>query len=154
MNQTTNNSRDIKASASKIYQALTDPAALTKWQVPGDMTAKIHYFDLRIGGGYQMSLFYPEREMNSKGKTTSKEDKFSARFIELVPNRKIIEAINFESSDPTFAGEMIVEITLQPLDVGTRVNFLFKNIPVGIKPEDNEVGTMSSLQKLAQLVEH
>ena len=153
MNQTTNNSRDIKASASKIYRALTDPAALTKWQAPGDMTAKVQQFDLRVGGGYQMSLFYPDKETDSKGKTNSKEDKFSARFIELVPNSKIIEAINFEASDPAFAGEMMVEITLQPLDVGTRVNFLFTNIPVGIKPEDNEVGTMSSLEKLARLVE-
>ncbi|MHB9056749.1 MAG: hypothetical protein ACYC2P_11450 [Paludibacteraceae bacterium] len=42
------------------------------------MTAKIHYFDLKVGGGDRMSLFYPDKETRMKGKTTQKEDKFSA----------------------------------------------------------------------------
>lgn len=153
MRQTTKNSRDIKATADKIFHALTKPAALIKWQVPGDMTAKIHYFDLKVGGGYQMSLFYPDKEIRMKGKTTQNEDKFSARFLEIIPNKKIVEIIDFDSSDPDFGGEMIMEITLQPIEIGTRVTFLFKDIPIGIRPEDNEAGTISSLEKLAKLVE-
>lgn len=34
MGQRTKNSRDIRASAGKIYQALIDPVTLVKWQVP------------------------------------------------------------------------------------------------------------------------
>lgn len=153
MGQTTKNSRDIKASTDKIYHILTDPTALIKWQVPGDMTAKIHYFDLKVDGGYQMSLFYPDKEISMKGKTAQKEDKFSARFLELIPNKKIVEVIEFDSSNRDFGGEMIMEIILQPIDIGTRVTFLFKDIPIGIRPEDNEAGTISSLEKLAKLVE-
>ena len=88
-----------------------------------------------------------------KGKTSAKEDRFSARFIELTPPNKIIEAINFDSSDPNFSGEMIIEVTFEPIHEGTKVTFLFKNIPPGIRPEDNEAGTISSLEKLAQYVE-
>ena len=153
MGQTTKTSRDINATPDKIYLALTDPILLAKWQAPGDMKAKVHYFDLKVGGGYQMSLFYPDNESRFKGKTSDKEDRFTAKFVELIPDTKIVVLINFDTSDPNYSGEMTLEVHLQPIDTGTRVTFLFENIPVGIKPEDNEAGTSSSLEKLARLVE-
>ena len=153
MGQTTENSRDIKAAAEIIYHALIDPIALEIWQAPGDMTTKIHNFDLRIGGGYQMSLFYPDSEKEMIGKTVGKEDRFTARFLELIPNKRIVQAINFDTSNPDFMGEMIMEVTLKPIDSGTKVTFTFKNIPKGINPADNEAGTISSLEKLAHYVE-
>ncbi len=153
MEQTTQNSRTIKATATAIYQAFTNPAALETWQAPGNMTAKVRNFDFRVGGGYEMSLFYPDSEPDMKGKTTEKEDRFTARFIKLIPNKKITQAVNFISPDPGFSGEMTMEITLEPKDEGTKVTFLFKHIPKGIRSEDNEAGTISSLNKLADYVE-
>jgi uncharacterized protein YndB with AHSA1/START domain len=100
MEQTSKNSLEIKASPEEIYKALTNPAALEVWQAPGEMTAKIYNFDLRVGGGYEMSLFYPAHENKMSGKTSEKEDRFSSRFIELIPNKKIVQAINFDSPNP------------------------------------------------------
>lgn len=74
------------------------------WQAPGDMTAKVHNFDLRVGGGYEMSLFYPDSEKVMQGKTRGKEDRFTAKFIELIQNKKIVQAVNFESPNPDFSG--------------------------------------------------
>ena len=147
------NTRIISASAETIYHALTDPQSILKWQAPGEMTTEIHDYELRVGGGYSMSLYYPATETMMKGKTAAREDRFTARFTELVPNEKVVEAIRFDTSDPSFAGEMTMEILLRPAGTGTRVTFTFKNIPVGIRPEDNEKGTLSSLEKLAALVE-
>lgn len=48
---------------------------------------------------------------------------------------------------------MIMEVTFEPEDAGTRVTILFKNIPPGIRPEDNEAGTEMTLEKLARYVE-
>jgi|SRR5690554_2923215 len=154
MTQTTTNSKIIKASVETIYKAFTNPTALEIWQAPGDMTAKIHNFELRIGGGYEMSLFYPESEKIMQGKTQGKEDRFTARFVELISNRKIIQAVNFQSPNPDFSGEMIVEITLESVENGTKVTYFFKDIPKGVRPEDNEAGTISSLEKLADYVEN
>ena len=153
MGQTSHNSRDIKADEETIYRALINPTALEVWQAPGDMTTKIHNFDLRVGGGYQMSLFYPDSEKEMTGKTVGNEDRFTAQFLELIPNKRIVQAINFETSNPDFMGEMIMEVTLKPIDNGTKVTFTFKNIPKGIRPADNEAGTISSLEKLARYVE-
>ena len=153
MAQNTQNSRDIKGTPEEVYHAFINPAALEIWQAPGDMEAKVHHFDLRVGGGYKMSLFYPESETEMQGKTTEREDRYTARFVELLPHQKIVEAIWFATSNPDFAGEMIMEITLIAVDTGTRVTILFKDIPKGIKPEDNEAGTVSALDKLARYVE-
>jgi uncharacterized protein YndB with AHSA1/START domain len=149
----TRNSRFIKAPPEALYRAFTDPAALAVWQAPGDMTGKVHSFDCRVGGGYQISLFYPSSEKASRGKTAEREDRFTARFVELTPPRRIVEAITFDSADPAFSGEMIMEVTLGAEDGGTEVTILFKNIPSGIRPEDNEIGTRLSLEKLAHYVE-
>ncbi|MDD4374583.1 MAG: SRPBCC domain-containing protein [Bacteroidales bacterium] len=153
MRQTTKNSKVINAAAQTIYEAFTDPTALEIWQAPGDMTAKVHNFDLRVGGGYEMSLFYPDSEKVMVGKTQGKEDRYTAKFIELIPNKKIVQAVNFQSSNPDFSGEMIVEITFETLENGTNVTYFFKDIPKGIRPEDNEAGTISTLEKLANYVE-
>ena len=156
MNNTTTNSKIINAKPGEIYKAFASVEALEAWQAPGDMTAKIHNFDFRAGGGYEMSLYYPDDETDKssemKGKTKEKEDRFTTRFIELIPDKKIIEAVNFQTSDPDFMGEMLIEITFEPVEEGTNVTFLFKNIPKGIKPEDNEAGTISSLNKLTEYV--
>jgi uncharacterized protein YndB with AHSA1/START domain len=147
----TTNSRVIHAPAEKIYAAFGDPTALETWQAPGDMTGKVHRFDFRTGGGYEMSLYYPDEE--TRGKTGGNEDRFTVRFVELVPNRKIVQAVHFASPDPDLSGEMIMEVTLEPVDGGTNVTFFFRDIPRGIRPEDNEAGTVSSLEKLARFVE-
>lgn len=153
MGQPTTNSKIINATAETIYKAFTSPAALEVWQAPGDMTAIVHNFELRVGGGYEMSLFYPDSENEMKGKTQEKEDRFTALFVELIPNKKIVQAVNFESPNPDFSGEMIVEITLEPVKNGTNVTYFFEDIPRGIRPEDNAAGTISTLRKLANYVE-
>jgi len=117
------------------------------------MTGEVHRFDYRVGGGYQMSLYYPSSEKTFRGKTSGREDRYTARFVELTPPSRIVEAITFDSVDPAFSGEMIMEVTFEAEDGGTTVSIVFKNIPSGIRPEDNEAGTQSALEKLARYVE-
>jgi uncharacterized protein YndB with AHSA1/START domain len=149
----TRNSRIIKASAEALYRAFTDPSALVAWRAPGNMTAKVHEFDLRVGGGYEMSLFYPQSEEEARGKTSQREDRFNATFLELRPSTRIVEAIDFHSADLAFSGKMFMIVILEERDEGTEVTIMFENLPVGINPVDNEAGTRSSLEKLARYVE-
>jgi uncharacterized protein YndB with AHSA1/START domain len=141
------------ASREALYRAFTDPSALAAWLAPEGMTGKVHAFDGRVGGGYRMSLFYPESEQVYRGKTFEREDRFTARFVELTPPARIVQAITFDSTDPAFAGEMAMTVTFDDKDGGTEVTILFEDIPPGIRPEDNDAGTRSSLEKLARYVE-
>jgi uncharacterized protein YndB with AHSA1/START domain len=146
-------SRVIKAPREALYRAFTDPAALAVWLSPGEMTGKVHEFDARVGGGYRMSLFYPSSEQANRGKTSEREDRFTARFVELTPPMRIVQAITFDSDDPAFSGEMKMVVTLDESEDGTEVTIVFEGIPSGIRPEDNEAGTRSSLEKLARYLE-
>ena len=48
---------------------------------------------------------------------------------------------------------MIKEVTFKTKNTGTVVTLVFRNIPPGIKLEDNKAGTRSTLVKLARFVE-
>jgi uncharacterized protein YndB with AHSA1/START domain len=149
----TRNAKWIKATPEALYRAFTDPAALAIFLAPGDMTGKVHRFDDRVGGGYQMSLYYPSSEKTFRGKTSAREDRYTARFVEMTPPRRIVEAITFDSADPAFKGEMVMDVTFEAKGDGTTVSIFFKDIPSGIRPEDNEAGTQLTLEKLARYVE-
>src|SRR5262249_25067181 len=96
------------------------------------MTAKVHEFDARVGGGYRMSLFYPSSDQVHRGKTAEGEDRFTARFVELSPPTRIVQAISFDSVDPAFSGEMIMVVTFEDIDGGTEVTILFEHMPPGM----------------------
>lgn len=145
-------SRVIKASRKAIYRALTDPEALAKWRVPDDMTGKMHAFDLRPGGQYRMSLTYTAPR-GAPGKTSADTDTFEGQFVQLVPDEKVIEAIVFEADDAKFGGVMTLTSSLTDVEGGTLITMEHENLPPGVRPEDNELGTAMSLRKLAALVE-
>jgi len=148
----TRTSRLIHASPAALYHACTDPAALAAWRAPGDMTGKVHNYDGRVGGGYTMSLYYPATDP-ARGKSGDREDRFTARYVELAPPTKIVETITFDAADPALTNELTMTVTFQAKGDGTEVTIAFDNLPPGIRPEDNELGTQSSLAKLARYVE-
>lgn len=117
------------------------------------MSGSVHAFDAREGGTYRMSLTYDDSQQSVSGKTSAGTDTFQGRFIELVPDRKIVEVVEFESQDAAFAGEMKMTTTMVDADQGTEITVLSENLPAGIRPEDNELGTRQALRKLAALLE-
>lgn len=149
----TRTSKIIRARPEAIYEAFINPAALVEWLPPAEMTGRIHEFNARVGGGYRMSLFYPPTERSFRGKTSDREDMFTARFMELTPPRRIVEAVNFHTTDPAFLGEMRIEATFEDVPGGTEVTLLCKNLPPGLRPEDNEAGSELSLEQLARRFE-
>jgi uncharacterized protein YndB with AHSA1/START domain len=149
----TRTSRLIKARREELYEAFIDPAALVAWLPPAEMTGVVHEFDARVGGGYRMSLFYPPNERSFRGKTADREDMVNVRFVELRPPRRIVEAVNFATTDPAFFGEMTVVVTFDDVPGGTEVTILCQNLPPGLRAEDNEAGSRLSLEQLARRFE-
>lgn len=149
----TRTSRIIKARPQALYEVFMDPAALVAWLPPAEMTGRIHAFDARAGGGYRMSLYYPSTERSFRGKTSDREDMVDVRFVELVPPRRIVEAVTFVTADPAFLGEMTIVVTLEEVSGGTEVTYLCKNLPPGLRAEDNEAGSRLSLEQLARRFE-
>jgi uncharacterized protein YndB with AHSA1/START domain len=145
-------SRTIRAPRRAVYEACLDPAAIAAWRVPDNMKAQVHAFDAHEGGTYRMSLTYRDPRQSPGGKTSEDTDTFQGRFVELVPDEKIVEAVAFDTRDPGFAGEMKMTTLLADADGGTEVTMLCQDLPPGIRPEDNEEGTRQALHKLAALL--
>jgi uncharacterized protein YndB with AHSA1/START domain len=145
--------RIIKARPEELYAAFMDPAALIAWLPPAEMTGQIHAFDARVGGGYRMSLFYPPTERSFRGKTSDREDRVNVRFVEFVPARRIVQTVNFDTTNPAFFGEMTMVITFEQASGGTEVTIACTNLPSGLRAEDNEAGSRLSLEQLSRRFE-
>jgi hypothetical protein len=100
-----------------------------------------------------MSLFSPPDEHVFRGKTSDREDMVNLRFVELAPPRRIVEAVSFVTADPAFFGEMTMVATFEAVPDGTEVTLAFKNLPPGLRAEDNEAGARLSLEQLARRFE-
>lgn len=146
----TRNTILVKASPGQVYEAFMNPDILVAWLPPAQMTGKIHAFDARVGGGYDMSLYYPADEPIFHGKTADREDRVKVRFLDLDPPRRIVEAITFVTDDAALQGEMTMTAAFDPAPGATQVTLLFENLPPGLRPEDNEAGGQLSLEQLAR----
>lgn len=145
-------SRVIKASPNAIYEAFLNPKALSSWLPPKGMSARIDEFDAKQGGVYRLTLTY-ETDHSNPGKTSENEDVSEGRFLELVPDTKIVLAGKFDSEDPAFFGEMIQTWYLEAVPEGTKVTIICEHVPEGIRKEDHDEGLASSLENLAEFVE-
>jgi uncharacterized protein YndB with AHSA1/START domain len=148
---TTEVSRLISAPRAHVYRALLDPGAVQRWMVPHGMTSEVHSFEPYEGGAFRISLTYDEPA--GIGKTTSQTDSFHGRFVELVPDTKVVQVVEFETDDPSVTGEMTITYTLADAEGGTQVTGRHENLPAGVNPADNELGWSISLGKLADLLE-
>jgi uncharacterized protein YndB with AHSA1/START domain len=148
---TTQVTRHIRAPRARVYRALLDAQAVQQWMVPDEMTSQVHSFDAREGGTFRISLTYDAP--TTTGKTSSQTDSFHGRFLKLVPDTEVVQAVEFESDDPALAGEMTITYSLADADGGTDVVGVHENLPQGVVPSDNELGWRMSLAKLAKLVE-
>jgi uncharacterized protein YndB with AHSA1/START domain len=146
-------SQVIKAPREVVYRAFLEPDAVASWLPPNGMRGHIHTFEPHAGGKFRMSLTYLDQLDSSRGKTSEDTDTFEGRFVELLPYERIVWAVEFESDQSDFTGEMKVTWQLADTDGGTEVTSLCEDIPKGIRLEDNERGSRSSLQKLAAFIE-
>jgi uncharacterized protein YndB with AHSA1/START domain len=144
-------SRHLKAPRARVYRALVEADAVAAWMVPTGMTSHVHAFEGREGGTFRISLTYDAA--TGVGKTSAHTDTYQGRFVELVPNERVVQVVEFETTDSALRGEMTITFTLADADGGTELLAVHDGLPDGVPSADNEMGWRSSLAKLATLVE-
>jgi uncharacterized protein YndB with AHSA1/START domain len=142
----------IAAAPERVYAALIDPEALATWLPPAGMIGRFERFDLRPGGSYRLVL--TSTDDSGSGKTSADTDVVEARFVELVPGVRVVQAVDFVADDPAFAGTMTMTWEIIATEEGgTRVEITAADVPDGISAEDHAVGLTSSLDNLAAYIE-
>ena len=117
------------------------------------MTGKFERFDARPGGSYRLVLSYTDASSRS-GKTTAGSDIVKARYLDIVPGVRVVQAVDFVSDDPSFAGTMTMTWEVAGVADGTRVDITAADVPDGISAEDHAAGLASSLANLATYAEN
>jgi uncharacterized protein YndB with AHSA1/START domain len=152
MGRTDAASRVIAAPRERVFAALVDPDALTAWLPPDGMSGRFERFDARPGGSYRLVLTYADAS-SAPGKATADSDIVEARFVDVVPNVRVVQAVDFVSDDPANAGTMTMTWEVTPVDGGTLVDFRADDVPPGISADDHAAGLNSSLSNLARYTE-
>jgi uncharacterized protein YndB with AHSA1/START domain len=116
------------------------------------MTGRFETFDPRPGGSYRLVLTYANPK-GVAGKSTDDSDIVEVRYLDIVPNDRVVQAVDFVSDDPGFAGTMTMTWSVRDAVDGTRVEIVAENVPEGISAEDHAAGLASSLENLASFVE-
>jgi uncharacterized protein YndB with AHSA1/START domain len=116
------------------------------------MTGRFERFDARPGGSYRMVLTYSGAS-GAPGKATVDSDIVEARFVDSVPGERVVQAVDFVSDDPAYAGTMTMTWKVSSVGTGTRVDIVAEDVPGGISAEDHAAGLASSLANLAAYVE-
>ena len=141
----------MDATPDDVYDALVDPAALVAWLPPSGMTAAFERFDPRPGGSYRLVLTYVDAS-GSPGKAAAGSDIVEARYVDLVPGVRVVQSVDFESDDPSFAGTMTMTWAITAVEGGTRVDVVADDVPEGISAEDHAAGLASSLANLSSFL--
>ena len=152
MPRTDRGSRVMAAPPGRVWAALVDPEALLVWLPPGQMTARFERFDARPGGSYRMVLTYADAS-GAPGKATADSDVVEARFVDIVPGERVVQAVDFVSDDPAYAGTMTMTWEIAAVAAGPRVDITAEDVPDGVSAEDHAAGLSSSLANLADYVE-
>jgi uncharacterized protein YndB with AHSA1/START domain len=141
--------RIVPAPPERVLAALTDAESRAAWLPPSGMTATVEWFDARPGGGYRMVLTYDDPSL--PGKSGGHRDVVDVRFVEVDPPNRVVEAVDFVSEDPAFAGTMTMTWTVAPHPQGAMVTVTARDVPSGIDQRDHQAAFADSL---AQLEEH
>jgi uncharacterized protein YndB with AHSA1/START domain len=133
--ETTRIHKHINSPRGRVYQAIVDPAAVAQWMAPDGMAVQVHAFDAREGGSLRVSLVYDTPD--AEGKSGPRTDTYHGHFVRLVPEERVEEVIEFETSDPSLQGEMRLVISLA--DSAGKTQFLETAEPVKITIGTNEL---------------
>jgi uncharacterized protein YndB with AHSA1/START domain len=116
------------------------------------MTSQVHAFEGHEGGTFRISLTYDTEP--GTGKTSAHTDTYHGRFVQLVPNERVVGVDEFETADPAMRGEMTITITLSDAQSGgTNLFAVHDGLPPGVSAADNKAGWQSALARLAALLE-
>ena len=105
--------RSYPAAPSRVFHALADQAAKSKWFVgPDEWNVARYEMDFRVGG----------REHNSGGRKGEPIHTFNAIYQDIVENQRIIYAYDMHIGDRRISVSLAT-IELQPDGSGTRLVF-------------------------------
>jgi uncharacterized protein YndB with AHSA1/START domain len=100
----------IEASPETVFRLLTDPAQYIRWK------GSLAELEPRPGGRFRVEF---------AGRT----DAAAGKFVEVVPNRRVVFTWGWEGNEHVPPGASTVEIDLEPEGRSTRLRLVHRGLP-------------------------
>jgi uncharacterized protein YndB with AHSA1/START domain len=100
----------IDAPPETVFRLLTDPVQYVRWK------GKLAELEPRPGGKYRIEF-------------PSTKDIASGKYVEVIPNRRVVFTWGWEGNDAVPPGSSTVEIDLTPVGTGTRLRLVHRGLP-------------------------
>lgn len=146
-------SRIIVAPPRAIFRAFMDREVVALWRRPAGFDVRFLNFEPRTGGGYRMICGPAGAVKAGEERGEGNAGVIRGRFVELVPDERIVEEIEFEEAPAELGGAMRMTTTLTPVTGGTKVTFVCEDVPAGITAEDHQRDMAAILKNLAVFIE-
>jgi uncharacterized protein YndB with AHSA1/START domain len=132
--------RRYEAPPERVWQAWTDPRALSRWFGPGeDGSVTQADMDVRPGGRYTIAFHTPDGE----------EHRVSGTYEEVVPLRKLSFSWAWQSTPERVS---FVTVALQPDGSGTRMSLRHERFFDRAARDSHERGWTMTVAKLDRLM--
>ena len=135
--------KTIRASRPRVFAAWTDPAIMTQWFAPENMTCERADVDLRVGGSYRVVI---------KANDGSRTNQANGEYTQIVPDQKL----QFTWEGCWRAGEVsLVTVAFRDSATpgATDVTILHERIATDEAARGYEGGWTGCLNKLAAALE-
>ena len=128
--------RQYPVAPDKVWQAWTDPEALTAWFGPGEPNSvTLAELDVRPGGAYRIRFHTPDGE----------EHEVSGTYEQVVPERVLSFSWAWRSTPERVSR---VTVSLRAVDTGTEMDFRHERFFDRKAREDHRAGWALTLEKL------
>jgi len=124
----------------QVWQAWTDPKALSVWFGPGEDHSVLHArTDVRVGGSFCIAF----RLQNGD------EHEVSGVYREVVTNKSLVFTWTWRATPER---ESLVSVRLAPTATGTRMDFLHEQFFDQAERDSHEGGWLPTIDKLGRFV--
>ena len=133
--------RTVRAPASVVFRACTEPEELAKWWGPRGFTTPAIEMDLRVGGRYRIAMQPPEGDLFH----------LTGEFREVDPPARLAYTFVWEPPDPDDR-ETLVTLSFRQVDGLTEVNYTQAVFATEQRRALHEQGWRESFERLQQLL--
>lgn len=132
--------RTFPVAAEKVWQAWTDPQALSEWFGPADRNAMLLAdMDVREGGRYHLRFRTADGEVHD----------VSGEYTEVVPQRRLVFTWAWKSTPERVSR---VSVTLEEVEGGTQLDLLHDSFFDDAARTNHERGWTAAIRHLGEFL--
>lgn len=134
--------RQIRAQRERVFRAFTDPEDLKRWSAPQGFTVPVAEVDLRVGGGYRISMRAPDGAVHTAIGT----------YREITPPRRLVYTWQWEGGMEGDEAETLVTVEFHERGDATEVIFLHEGFRDETARDKHNEGWTSIFDRLVEFV--